>query len=87
MAENWRDSQMLKTAAQPPFQLQAGKQHLENNQTGKRGKLLIFETQHRKLVGFAVYLGSATLHAERFPYHWSDCFGEHILPIRKPFFY
>jgi hypothetical protein len=86
MAEDRRDAQMLKTVAESPLQPQAGKQRLKNNQPGKRGELLVFKTQCGKLVGFTVYRGSATLHAERFPCHWLDCFGEHIRPIRKPFF-
>lgn len=86
MAEDRRDAQMLKTAAETPLQLQAGKQRLKNNQPGKRGELLVFKTQCGKRVGFTVYLGSTTLYAERFPCHWLDCFGKHILPIRKPFF-
>jgi len=53
---------MVKGIAQPLFQVQALKEGLEQEQSGKGSQLLIFESQVGEGVGFALNLLSAKLH-------------------------
>ena len=67
MAENRADSEVAETAAQSFEELQADKQQLTQDQSGKRRQLLILESQRRDGVNFAVKGGSAKLHMKRPP--------------------
>jgi hypothetical protein len=52
MAEDRCNTQVRKTAAEAALELQAGKQRLEDNQSGERGELLVFNNgSSEKFVG------------------------------------
>jgi hypothetical protein len=73
--------QVAEAVAQPPFEVQPLEQELEDEQSGEGSQLLVFESQLRDGVGFALDLVSAKLHGERPP--WVG-FGALTTPLYRP---
>jgi hypothetical protein len=59
---SWLDLQVPETAPQSVSQLETARQLLEDDQAGKGGQLLVFESESRDGPGFTLDVFSAKLH-------------------------
>jgi hypothetical protein len=73
--------QMAEAVAQPVLEIQSLEQELEDEQSSEGGQLLVFESQVRDGVSFALDLVSAKLHGERPP--WVGV-GASTTPLYQP---